>query len=270
MQIHAQGGPVTVVFSLRSGSGDLFVASALRWRVSDESESVIQDWTSETPVADADSLSVVVPANLNVLATGTVTSVRIVELEVTLADGVIVPLTQEYLITAKTRLVVGQNSFVTYPESLMYTMDFAPNTLSGWERYQERVQREQALIEAFQSITRLPLFVERDLDNQSKIRDEDLWERRTWFSDLEPGEYLTLVPAKQRTDLARAQLLEASALLEADPVVMARREGLMSTSVGESSQFFRTSKPLDLPIVSQRALGMIKRYLSWSARTVRR
>lgn len=270
MQTHVPGSPITTVFSLLIESGEPLSPSALRWRVSDETETVIQDWTPQAPVPGAESVSVVIPAALNVLVAPSLRGLRIVELEVTLADGAVRVLTQSYFLKSANLLIAGENSFATYPELLMLTMDFASSTLAGWERYEDRSERELALIEAFQAISRLPLFVERDLDNQSVIRDEYLWNRRTWFSDIKPNEYLTVVPAKQRLALARAQLLEASALLEADPVVMARREGLMSTSVGESSQFFRTSKPLDLPIVSQRALTLVKPYLSWTVRVGRR
>lgn len=61
--------------------------------------------------------------------------------------------------------------------------------------------------------------------------------------------------------LIRAQMIEADFLLGGNPTEDRRRAGMMSDSSGESAQFFRTSKPLVLPICREAALvlrGIIK------------
>lgn len=53
--------------------------------------------------------------------------------------------------------------------------------------------------------------------------------------------------------LLRAQMIEANFLLGGNPIEDRRRSGLLSDSSGESAQFFRTTKPLILPICREAA-----------------
>lgn len=53
---------------------------------------------------------------------------------------------------------------------------------------------------------------------------------------------------KSRLRFVQAQLIEANFLLGGNPVEQRRRMGLLSESVGEVSQFFRTVRPVILPV----------------------
>ncbi|GAL22948.1 hypothetical protein JCM19235_1249 [Vibrio maritimus] len=63
-------------------------------------------------------------------------------------------------------------------------------------------------------------------------------------------------------------MLEAEHLLGGDGTEDLRAKGVMSYTVGEVKQFFRTSKPLDL-VVSKHALRYIGRYVQYNRRLSR-
>lgn len=256
MQTHVPGIPARVVFELRNSNGELLEPAALRWRVGDETGVLVQDWRDEPVVAYAELVELQLDAAHTTLAPAALRGARTVELEITLADGTALVHRQVLLLTARDQLQVGVNTFATYAQALICTQDFTSATLTGWSATENRQQQEAALVEAFQAMRGMPLVVAG--------RD------RLWLSDLSTDEYLSYVTDEQKADLMKAQLLEASAILEVDPALIARRKGIMSSTVGEASQFFRTSKPLELPMLSQQAVMLLKPYLRWSTVLARR
>lgn len=71
--------------------------------------------------------------------------------------------------------------------------------------------------------------------------------------------------ATQLDILLRAQLTEADMLLGANPIEDRRRAGLLSDSVGESAHFFRTTKPIELPVYKETA-RVLKGAMIWTKR----
>lgn len=261
MQNYAPGGAIQVTINLLNEAGADLTPVALRWRVLDEAETVLQDWTvASLPAPTEKSVTVTVLGALNILTPPATRGLRTVELEVTTAAGMVV-LTESVLLQATSALMVGYNSFCTYAQALMTVQDYSDRTVTGWESA-TRDQRERALIEAFNSIRRMPLIVgvEENLYSAGRglVRDYG------WLSLLEPDEYLSNVSARQQKALRAAQLLEASEVMNADPVLIARRNGLMSMTVGESSQFFRTGKPMEAPMLSSQAIEILKPWLRYS------
>ena len=123
--------------------------------------------------------------------------------------------------------------------------------MTGWMRESRREERERALIEAYLAILQMPLFIRSAGRSLAAFLEE--------FGMAELDEKLL-------TALRRAQVLEASEILNADPTTLARRNGLISMTVGESSQFYGTSKPLDLPLLSRQAIKMLSPWISYSVR----
>jgi hypothetical protein len=68
------------------------------------------------------------------------------------------------------------------------------------------------------------------------------------------------LPALFLQALRMAQIAESDSILGGDPVGELRREGLMSKTVGESSQMYRPGKPLVMP-VSDRAMRYLAGYV---------
>jgi hypothetical protein len=68
--------------------------------------------------------------------------------------------------------------------------------------------------------------------------------------------------------LKKAQLVEADEILNGDPSIKARQRGLISETVGESSQFYRQGMPLDLPIAPA-AMKYLQRWVRFGARIAR-
>lgn len=294
MQTHVPGSPLKASFELRDDSGLILEPIALRWRVIDESETVLLDWAQAPVMLSTGIVILEVPGAVNTLLPPATRGIRNIELEATLADGSVLLRSQIVMLAAQTQLQVGVNSFGTYLQALMHAQDFTADTLVGWGSVESRQEREAALIEAHQAMRRMPIVV----DNRTKLWAAGMdvtdiggqpvssrlfsigvfpddtrmlpGQRQLWVSFLKPGEYQSYVAEQQKQILMKAQLLEASAILEADQTLAMRRKGIMSTSVGESSQFFRTSKPLELPMISQKAIGLIKPYLRWSVAVGRR
>lgn len=258
MTSYTPGQPVLAVIALEDESGAALTPTALRRRILDEEETVLLDWdVVDIPAAGAGA-SVLVAGALNLLTPPAMRGARTVELEVTTATQVLV-LTQTYLLAAAAGLS-GVNSYQTYAQALVAAAGFTDQSLAGWSAVTDRASRVQALIEAHSRIQLLPIVIEYD-DSQSIVRDigEDPWRLR----DLTPAQIANL-DARLLDALRMAQLVEADEILADDPVKRARREGLISASVGESSQFFGTSKMLDLG-VGQRAMKYLSRWIRFRA-----
>lgn len=265
MQTHVPGSSLQVSFELRDDLGSILEPIALRWRVIDESETVLLDWTQAPAMLPTGVVTVGVPGSVNALVPPATRGIRNIELEATLTDGTVLLRSQVVMLAAQTQLQVGVNSFGTYMQALMHAQDFTTDTLAGWGSTESRQEREAALIEAHQAMRRMPIVIDSRSAADVCVRDAGtLMKQRRWLSCLNADEYQSFVADHQKQILMKAQLLEASAILEADTTLAMRQKGIMSASVGESSQFFRTTKPLELPMISQKAIGLIKLYLRWS------
>lgn len=151
-------------------------------------------------------------------------------------------------------LIAGVNSFQSYSEAVLVAFSI-PN-LPGWDAADEQ-QRQAALVEARHRITRLHF---RDASRgQSYLNVEVLVGD---ISRLAPREFKNL-SVRLRAALCKAQVAEADALLGGDPESQRRTSGLIHETVGESSQTWRPSKPLDLP-VGRKALGYLSGFISLS------
>lgn len=153
-------------------------------------------------------------------------------------------------------LIVGQNTFLTASQSLalageMLGVDAFVNA--------DAALQTAALIDAYERICSmeirsriLPPAIAYD-ENGDEIRS---------MGDLDALGIASL-PLQMRKAFMKAQLLEANVLLNGDPTGDMRKAGVMSYTVGEVKQFFRTVKPLDFTI-SMKALGQIGKYIQYN------
>lgn len=154
-------------------------------------------------------------------------------------------------LTGLTHLAAGVNSFDTLENMLLKLAEMPQLTMAI---NASRNDLKGALMGAYLNIGKLTVdFGVEDIVNGGyKTSTED-------FTSAE----LTALDAASLNVLLRAQLIEANALLGGHPVEDRRRAGMLSDSVGESAIFFRTSKPLQLPVYRDTAIAM-KGYIIWA------
>lgn len=244
---YTPGVDARVLVALRGSSGELLEPTAVQWRLIDEDGSLVKDWEAASFQPGAEYLELVVGAAYTTLAAGAVSGARVVEVRVETATGT-TELTVGMVLRASSLLLPGVNTFVAYGRALLIADTLTQEARLGWERA-TREARERALVEAYGALQQLPLY-------QDGLAVWPLM-KKGGIEALKPS----LIDA-----LRTAQVLEASAILDADPVLLARRRGLVSMTVGESSQYFGIAKPLELPVMSELALRTLRPWISWSVR----
>lgn len=121
--------------------------------------------------------------------------------------------------------------------------------------------RIRALKEAWVRISKLRLSPYRLNDDVTGV-DYQIVDGAIRVNQMTTDQW-TALPTAFKTAVKRAQLLEAESIINGDPVGDRRREGLLSKTVGEASEMFRSGKQLELP-VSSRALRELKGYVIFS------
>lgn len=159
-------------------------------------------------------------------------------------------------------LRVLENSFGTWPELAVTAAHMVSLKDFG---YAPESEQKAALINAFHNIADVhvdfcPPHRRARWHSQSRMWDDT----GVFESDIEKiysTRQLTMETwAKLRPDhkekLIRAQLVEANHLLSGQTPEKQRLSGLLSHSAGESTHFYRTTKPLELPVSRATALAL--------------
>lgn len=260
MNTFKSGASVGSSFSLVLDGGAL-VPTALRRRVLDEEGNLLSGWIAvPLPEAGVEEVVVTVDPAFNTLVPPQLRGIRIVELDITTADGGTV-LEVAYQIESSLLLVPGLNSFQTYYQAVLEAQTYSDNTMQGWVQVTEKDARERALNEAFTRIRLMPVVIEWESD-QSIIRD--VYNDPPRLRDLTSEQILRLDKRLAKA-LKQAQLLEANDILSNDQFAAARRAGIQSMTVGESSQFFGNTRPMDRG-VCEAAAKVLARWVRSRAR----
>lgn len=263
MQNFKPGTSVSLTFSLLDELGGVLAPNFLSFRVLNEADLELQAWT---PVAlpTTSEVVVVVLAALTGLVPPALRAIRTVELEVVTSSGTVM-LSQSIMVQGSTALALGANTFQTYTEALLLSEDYVPDQISGWVGFQ-REDREKAMIEAFGRILLLPIQPYFE-SNQSLLTQSGSFVKNFGYGllrNMRPEQVSGLQPNLLKA-LKKAQLLEANEILNNDPAVNARRSGITSLTVGESTTIFRQGNPLNLP-VCDKAIAHLQPWLRFSAR----
>lgn len=249
------GQNLTLTIPLVDSSGVPLTATAVAYRVidQDEVELVVQTPVPGYVAPAANAVVTILAANNNV---GTAQrALRVVELFVTTASGMVV-VTAEYVIEATSIIVVGVNSLQTYPAAVMCGYE-QPN-LTAWQSA-SRVERANALIAAYRNLGKLVLRYVNTEITADQTRLVTPYTQDYNITTLTKDQLLTL--EKVYLDaLCRAQVIEADYLLGGDEADGLRRSGIMSMTIGESSQFFRTTRPFE-GAICRRAMKEIGQYI---------
>lgn len=174
--------------------------------------------------------------------------------------ALIAMLAEEVILESDNLLAPGENSFASYQELILDSLD-----MTDLNAFREAGKDEQiaALITAYYNIgsMRVSLFKHRDVTDQTLIDDTVLpaiSSTRNIGADV-----LAALKPQVLLKLKRSQLAEANSILGGNPIERARGLGLLSHSAGESTHFYRTTKPLELPI-SKRAAVELRGILNYA------
>lgn len=178
--------------------------------------------------------------------------VRRVEVTATLDSGSTTVQSQTYIIEAGVSLVVSDNSFQTFQSAIM-NADEIPNTM-GFDGAEDG-ERIAALKQAYINIAALR-YEYTTANSMTRIGGKL---NITYLNEYTLEEFLEL-PKDFIKALRKAQVAEADSILGGDPVEDLRQSGIMSKTVGESSQMFRPGAPMKLPL-SRPAFEMLKKYI---------
>lgn len=122
-----------------------------------------------------------------------------------------------------------------------------------------RADRETALVDAFDAVLSLPLRVRSESKHKGKP-----------FIALSDEDRLAAAALDKRfvRAMVQAQAMEACARVNEDPVAQARSNGLISMTVGESSQFYGSGKTLasTMRVMSKDAAQLLSPWLDFSVK----
>lgn len=251
------GADATVTVPLLDSTGAaLPTPVAMEWRLLTEEEVAIQDWAAISPgLISQSELTISVPGALNTLLDDAIYGTRVVELRVTLSGGAVTVLSATYAIERSAKLIFMVNSFGTMMQLQIAAQTMRSDEVLYFDGAAEE-DRVRALLAAHRAIMDMPL-----------IALDDSGGEIGWLGEMDAATRRAKVGRTMLGDLRRAQVLAASDALglPGDPAMQARMSGIVSMTVGESSQFFGTSKPLEMSI-SKAAVRVLGRYLRHSKR----
>lgn len=292
MDVFLAGTPVSLSIPLVDRSGNQIVADSVEYRVVSQTGAALVERATLSSFSSGDATAIVdVPASLNALTpipsnitfsqldSFSVREIRTIELFLNVA-GNTVPFSKSYAIEPAEPLVVGINSFQTFSQAELTSLDIS--NVPGWNSASDS-EKIAALITARQHICQLNFWmlnsnVNWGQDNLNYV-PEGAYEspvasaNRTPFvfngnlSLLTPKQFEAL-PVRFKAALYRAQLVEADSIIGGDPVDERRKHGIVVETIGETKQMYRQSKPLDLPCC-RRALQYIGYYITFGRKVGR-
>lgn len=240
MDVYLANADVTITVPFQDRNGNPVSPTSATYRVISEDNSELVTPTVVSVANGAPDVEITVLSAVNDLGAA-LKGLRTIELTMVTNTGSVV-VNHRYIVEAPSILEFGVNSFQTYNQALLTSTYMVDVDL--WKAATESEQRS-AMMEAYVNLMRL---------NYSST-DQPLQE----MTVVE----LQAIDATLLTALGKAQVAEADFLLGGESVGDKRRYGLLAESIGESSQMYRSGKPLKLP-VSEKAIGYLSGLISWS------
>lgn len=277
LDVYLSGTEVALTIDLADPAGNPLTVNAVDYRVVNQDGTELVARTALTTFAAGDSsASVIIASTNNVVATGNTREIRTVDLYCTLESGTIL-LTRSYAVELTDPLVVGVNSFQSFPQAQLTALDI-PN-IDAWDGASDQ-QKIQALMDAREHIVQLNFnllnsnvnfgqdqlqYVPEGQYQSSYVARNSLFIFNGNLAILNASQYANL-PERFKRALRQAQLVEANAILGGDQTDSMRTSGVIEDRIGESSQKFRDRGiPLRLP-VCRRALGYLSYYVTFAKR----
>lgn len=245
--VHKADQDIAHQLDLVDGAGLPVAVVSASYSLYDDEGAALQSDIAVDVSDDPDFVVITIPAAQNQVAGDDLRAFRKVELTYENNEGSQYKANVSYIIESANVLTVGINSFASYGQLAMQAQDYSELTVLHNASEKDQVS---AFINAFYNIANLK--VDFGLDDV--------------YSTLDLGASgIASLSTEALTALKRAQVIEANAILGGNPVEDRRRMGLISDSAGESTHFFRTTKPLELP-VSKATANALRGYISWRVR----
>lgn len=225
----------------------------------DEGDKLI-DQDSVTVTGGEDSLSVTIGSTYNSMTE--TEGARTAVLYVMTAAGE-VTFQKTYLLARFSFLQVPSESGMTLPQSEILSSKMAQSVLEVWDDAEPK-RKSAGLREAWSRLSRIPYLPYKAFDDVPSTAPDKIIEGNFSIASLTKAEWDEL-PQEFRNALKRAQIIEAAVILDGDPTWDRRQDGLISKTVGESSEMF-ASKKAAFSTVSPKAYREISGYIR---RTVR-
>lgn len=230
--------------------GESVTPDSASYRVLDADGTELVAATAITISPGSTSCKITVSAAHNTL-NGVTRGMRVIELSI-VADGATRVSKDRYIIESSDGLEVDNNSFVTMNEAILRALDMTAT--EGWDAASDR-DRTAALIEAYSQVYKLQFYI------------GDFAAEPFSLKELTTDQYAEL-PVDFMSALKCAQVAQANSLLGSEWITDKRDNGLMSETIGESSNMYRPGKPLSMP-VRRRAMQCLSGYLALTKRTGR-
>lgn len=200
--------------------------------------------------------SVTVAGTTNVLSSGKIRSLFVVTVTVLDSSGNKEVVKARYVVEKNSEMEVPASSFQTLNVAMLTVLD-VPN-VDAFEAADEDTQRK-ALAEAHWRLDQM--YYDTLRGNHSYVTRQDRITDDMFDTDIRRVSEMTTsefngVDARFKSALLKAQIVEADDILGGNPIEKQRSDGLMSESVGESSQMYRPGKPVELP-VGRRAFAYV-------------
>lgn len=261
MEIYGAGQDVTQTIQFVDGDDQPITGNSASYMVIDEAESVIIASTAAPGSFPASNAEITVPAVSNALSAGARKNMRTIIVTVNTDNGVFF-VRQSYMIEGHTKLAIMENSFMTQGQMEMLALE-SMELLDTWSMNTE-AQKVPALIQAFERLCKIRYRIPYEDGRDFAGYNLNGWSGSEQIIDnianYSADEFTTLDPDFIKA-LRRAQLTEAWIILDGDPLGDHRRAGVMSQTVGESSQFFRPAKPIE-SVVSKQAMRCLTGYIN--------
>lgn len=254
MQTFKAGAPTSVSVPFLDDNGNQLEPTALSYRIVDEAGTEVVASTSigSFDVASGE-VTIQVTGAQNAVPAGSFGGYRRVEVTMTHPAGVQVK-DAGYLLRAESALALMENSFQSYEQALVLSMQLGQ--LNGWSGASDEA-RKGALARAFDNLCS---FSYRMIAPNEQTAENDSYFGS--FRAVSAEEFESLLPSQQ-ADFRKAQVVEADYLLGGNPIEKMIADGEQSSTIGEVSKFFRPRASLVLPI-SRAARSYVGRYIVWS------
>jgi len=277
MDMYLGGTDVTSHIVLADDFGNPLTVDTLDYEVVDQTGAAV---VARAPIADfvagTANVLIVVPSSANTLTPPNVRESRRINLYCVVAGNTLL-ITRLYAVEANAVLVTGENSFQTYDEAELLSLEI-PN-LNGWNAsvYREKIA---ALMEARVRLCKMNYNIfNSNMWSQDSMNFIPEGTRVTpWAGGMGyggdisyiPPEVFATLPPRFLKALRLAQLAEANYItgIANGQIVDKQAQGLVEDTVGESKQVFSRGMPLKQQVCRE-AARYLSTYITYNLRTAR-
>jgi len=258
MQIFRDGTSVRTTVSLVDETGAVISSPAsATYVVLDENRNIVVASTNVAVTTSSVSVVINVPAPSNTLAAGALRGLRTIEVSVIDGSTNTRIASHSYALESSNVLVVMTNSYQTLEHAELMALEMGD--LVVWSE-KTRPEKIAALIDSYHRIGTLAFSIGWNYDQQKLMRG---YQTIRGLNEWTANEFATL-PIRFKRAIWRAQVVETEVILGGDNIGDQRREGLLSHTIGESSQMYRSGRPVMLPVSTQ-ALKQLAGFVTYNS-----